>query len=147
MGVGTTPAVAKMLGRKYIGIEKEKTYFEVAEKRVENTKFIDIPLHRNVLDIKPPKSDIKDMIKKGYFKTGEYFYDKKNNKAKLTQKGHLNDGSQELSIHKMAAKLLNKINHNGWEYWFVERNKRLVPIDEIRKEYRKRELGYVKKAI
>ena len=35
-GTGTTGAVAKKLGRKFIGIEKDKQYIEVAKKRIED---------------------------------------------------------------------------------------------------------------
>ena len=38
LGSGTTATVAKKLGRKYYGIEKEKTYFKAAEQRLKNTK-------------------------------------------------------------------------------------------------------------
>lgn len=38
MGSGTTCVVAKRLKRKYIGIEKEKEYFEIAKKRINNQK-------------------------------------------------------------------------------------------------------------
>ena len=37
MGVGTTGVVCKKLDRDFIGIELDKTYFETAEKRIENT--------------------------------------------------------------------------------------------------------------
>ena len=35
MGSGTTGAVAKKLNRKFIGIELDKEYFEIAKKRIE----------------------------------------------------------------------------------------------------------------
>lgn len=38
MGSGTTGAVAKRLGRNFIGIEMDKKYFEIAKERIENTK-------------------------------------------------------------------------------------------------------------
>ena len=35
MGSGTTCFVAKELGRRYVGIEKEDKYFDIAKKRIE----------------------------------------------------------------------------------------------------------------
>jgi DNA modification methylase len=34
MGVGSSGAVAKSLGRKFIGIEQDKTYFDAAQRRL-----------------------------------------------------------------------------------------------------------------
>jgi site-specific DNA-methyltransferase (adenine-specific) len=39
MGSGTTCAVAKRLGRKFVGIEKDKEFFRIASKRVDQTNF------------------------------------------------------------------------------------------------------------
>jgi len=139
MGVGTTPAVAKKLGRRYIGIEKEEKYFNLAKRRVEEILYIPTPLYENILDKKPPRVDIKDMIKKGYFKENELFYSKD---GKFYFKIDKNGQLEKKSIHKMAAEILNKINHNGWDFWYVKRDDKLISINEIRKEYRKKELGY-----
>ena len=38
VGSGTTAAVAKKLGRHYIGIDQEKTYIDFAQKRLKNIK-------------------------------------------------------------------------------------------------------------
>jgi len=38
MGSGTTGVVAKALGRKFLGIEKDEEYFEGAKERIKNTK-------------------------------------------------------------------------------------------------------------
>ena len=35
MGTGTTGAIAKKLGRNFIGIEKDKKYFKVSEQRIK----------------------------------------------------------------------------------------------------------------
>ena len=40
-GTGTTGAVAKMLGREYIGIEREEAYRKVAEKRISKVRKFD----------------------------------------------------------------------------------------------------------
>lgn len=38
MGSGTTGAVAVRLGRKFVGFEKEKEYYEIAQARIQNAK-------------------------------------------------------------------------------------------------------------
>jgi DNA modification methylase len=51
-GSGTTCVAAKLLGRKFIGIEKEEEYHEIAKARVENAS-LDVPvLKRAVADIR-----------------------------------------------------------------------------------------------
>jgi site-specific DNA-methyltransferase (adenine-specific) len=36
MGSGTTGVVAKQLGRNFIGIEIDQSYFEIATQRIDN---------------------------------------------------------------------------------------------------------------
>jgi site-specific DNA-methyltransferase (adenine-specific) len=35
LGSGTTGKMAKILNRKFIGIEKDETYFEIAKERLK----------------------------------------------------------------------------------------------------------------
>jgi site-specific DNA-methyltransferase (adenine-specific) len=37
MGSGTTGVACKNLGRKFIGIEMDDKYFDIAKKRIEDT--------------------------------------------------------------------------------------------------------------
>lgn len=39
MGSGSTGVSSKLTGRKFIGIEKEKTYFDIAEERINEVEF------------------------------------------------------------------------------------------------------------
>ena len=41
LGTGTTAVVAKKLGRKYFGIEKDQKYFKAASERINKTKAIE----------------------------------------------------------------------------------------------------------
>ncbi len=144
-GTGTTGAVAKLTGRNFIGIEREEKYIKAATQRINKVKTeLDNPLFLNKLDIKPPRVSVTELIAKNYLSTGEKLFSSDGKNAKLlNNKGYLKDDNEALSIHKMAAKILNKTNHNGWDYWFVLRNKKLVSINDLRKTYRKNELNFI----
>lgn len=144
MGSGTTAAIAKKTGRNFIGIEKEKQYIKIAKQRIDNIKIESInPLYRNILDEKPPKVSMLTLIKNDYLTIGEKFYDNSANNTKiLNSKGFLEDEANTLSIHKMSAKVLKAINHNGWDFWYVNRNGKLVSINTLREKYRVEVLHY-----
>jgi len=135
-GSGTTGAVAKRLGRNYIGFEREQKYIDVAKKRIENVVIENNDLHNLVLEIKPPKVSLKELITVGYLKIGEKFYNKKGDFVGiLTENGYVDDGFDILSIHKMSAKHLNLANNNGWDYFFYKTHK-LESINNLRYKYK-----------
>ncbi len=135
-GTGTTGAVAKKLGRKYIGIEKEKKYIDVAKMRIKKIKCEPNEIEKLSMEIKPPKVGILKLIDNNYLKVGENLYSKDENKiCKLLKNGYVTDGIDELSIHKMSAKFLSTNNHNGWDYFYVKRLNKLVSIDTFRYEF------------
>lgn len=144
MGSGTTGAVAKETGRNFIGIERDKKYIHYANERISNiTTESNSKLFNNSLDIKPPKVGVEVLLRNSYLSVGEKFYDKNETNDKvLTHKGHLSDEEEELSIHKMSAKTLQKSTNNGWDYWFVKRDNKLISIDDVRNKYRKDHLNY-----
>lgn len=39
------------------------------------------------------------------------------------------------SIHKVSAKILGRKANNGWDFWYVEREGKLISIDQLRKDY------------
>ena len=135
-GSGTTGAVAKLLGRHYIGLEKEIEYIEAAHKRIEKIRTDKSGLHNLALEIKPPRISTKRLIENNYLSVGEKLYDKKDTFiGKLTKSGHVNDGSDTLSIHKMSAKYLNLLNNNGWNFFYIKRGGKLKPMNDLRYEY------------
>ena len=73
-GTMTTCAVAKRMGRKYIGIDSNPTYCEYGEKRVSSTKEVIGDIEKAVFDIKPPRVSLTEMIEAKYFQEGEYLY-------------------------------------------------------------------------
>jgi site-specific DNA-methyltransferase (adenine-specific) len=135
-GTGTTGAVAKLLGRHYIGLEKEAKYIDVAKKRIAKVKTEKSDLYDLAYEVKPPRVSTKQLIESDFLSVGEKLYDKKDTfVGKLTDKGYVDDGSDTLSIHKMSAKYLNLPNNNGWDFFYVKREGELKPIDDLRYEY------------
>ncbi len=136
-GTGTTGAVAKKIGRNYIGIEKEEKYIIQAQKRLENIADESNEITNLKLEIKPPKVPMKKLIENNYLKVGDFLYSpKKDKKCKILDNGNVQDYDDEiLSIHKMSAKILNKTNHNGWSYFYVRYNDKLIPLDKLRYIY------------
>lgn len=135
-GSGTTGAVAKLLGRNYIGLEMEEKYIDAAKKRIEKVKPDNLDIHNLVLEVKPPRISTKQLIDSGYLKVGEQLFNKNGDKiAILTDNGYTDDGQDILSIHKMSAKHLNLSNNNGWDYFYFMNGKELKPINDLRYEY------------
>jgi len=137
MGSGTTAAAAKLLGRNYLGIEKEKFYIEEAEKRICKIKPIDEKYLYQVEDIKPPRVPIGSLIEDGMISVGEKIYskDKKFSATILSSGSLITENSLSGSIHKLSAKLLGKQANNGWKFWYVIRKGKLTLIDQLREDY------------
>jgi len=135
-GTGTTGAVAKRLGRNYIGLEREAKYITIAEERIAKVKLEENSLFDLSLEVKPPRVSMKQLIEGGYLSVGEKLYDKKDTfVGKLTSEGYVDDSHDVLSIHKMSAKHRNLPNNNGWDFFYVKRNGKLESIDGLRYEY------------
>ncbi|EGK8126285.1 site-specific DNA-methyltransferase [Campylobacter upsaliensis] len=135
-GTGTTGAVAKRLGRHFIGIEQDENYVKIAKARIEQVCVEDNELTRNELEIKPPKVSLERLLNAGFLKENERFYDKNQNFiCYLVHNNKVSDNKEILSIHKMAAKYLNKANHNGWSYFYILKDEKLISIDALRYAY------------
>lgn len=140
-GTMTTGKVAKQTGRKYIMIEQDEKYCHYGTNRIEKTKEKIGDIELATFDIKPLKVGLKDMIENSFLHIGEQFYLKNINHKNvyLNSDGKLtDDNGQTLDIHSGAAQLSNKKAHrvNGFDYWYVIRENKLVSINEIRELYR-----------
>lgn len=135
-GTGTTGAIAKLLGRNYIGIEKEKKYSSEARKRIDCV----IPQISDItqlkLETKPPKVPIENLISANLLAVNECFYNRAGKAiCHLCKDGKVEDNSDVLSIHQMSAKQLHRTNNNGWEYFYIMRNDKLIPLNDLRYLY------------
>jgi site-specific DNA-methyltransferase (adenine-specific) len=136
-GSGTTGAVAKKLGRNWIGIERDKKYIKVAQKRIEAVqKGDEEALH--VEKQKPARIPFGTLLENGLLEPGQILYFAKNGtKAKILSNGHIRCGAMTGSIHGVAKSLMGNAPANGWDLWFYkdESGKKIV-IDELREKLR-----------
>lgn len=139
-GTGTTGAVAKKLGRDYIGIERETSYIKFAEKRlkaitpVENEELLHTPGKREL-----PRVPFGTLVEQGLITPGtELSCSKGEYTAKVSADGLLvGHNNTRGSIHKLGAHLQGAPSCNGWTFWhFQEKNGRKRPIDELRQKLR-----------
>ena len=140
LGSGTTAVVSKKLGRSYFGIEKEKKYFEAANKRIKNTKII-MDEYLDTLQNNKSKTRVPfgSLIELGVIKPGTEIYDQKKKVfAKVMVDGSIKHKENEGSIHKVAAQILGAESCNGWTYWHYQVGNSLKPIDELRQRLRPR---------
>ena len=138
LGTGTTAVVAKKLGRKYFGVEKDKKYFQAAKQRINET----LEIKDDYLDILPnnkskPRVPFGSLIEMGLIKPGTTLFDvKKRYNAKIMVDGSLKCQKAEGSIHKVAAKIIGAESCNGWTYWHYVSGNDLKPIDNLREKLR-----------
>ena len=137
-GTGTTGAVAKMLGRDFIGIEREETYRKVAEKRLANTRRFD----REALQVSAskraePRVPFGQLVERGLLRPGEELYSLGNrHTAKVRADGTVIGNDVKGSIHQVGAHLEGAPSCNGWTYWHFRRDGKIVPIDVLRQQIR-----------
>ena len=143
MGSGTTGAVAKRLGRKFIGIEKESSYVKIATDRIRKVRSLDGDLLSYPIERKPPRVSFGSLIEKGLVKAGNYLYSKDQRHmaqvladATLSYNAQGSKDNKSGSIHKISAEILQKASNNGWTYWYNKNeNGQLVLLEEIRATY------------
>lgn len=136
MGSGTTAAVAKKLGRHFIGIEKEPFYIQIANQRIAQITPSLYPDLAYPLEAKPPKVPFGQLIECGLIKPGERLYSKdRRQQAVVLANATVQADDIAGSIHRVSAQLLGKSASNGWTFWYVQRNNQLISIDALRQEY------------
>ncbi|NTW02437.1 MAG: site-specific DNA-methyltransferase [Oscillochloris sp.] len=145
-GTGTTGAVAKRLGRHYIGIEREERYVHAAQSRiaaVSSTDGLDeLTLGKLTSRRREPRTPFTTLLETGLLLPGQSLF--------LNQEPHLAamvlaDGSLRLpdgtrgSIHSLGATLLQVPSCNGWDHWYYEDAAgKLQVIDTLREQIRGR---------
>jgi modification methylase len=146
-GTGTTGAVAKKLGRRFVGCERDASYAKAAEKRIAAVKPLEAPtLAPFVTAREAPRVPFSALIERGLVTPGVKLVDaKKRHIALVRADGAVAlvraDGALSLagtvgSIHRIGALAQGLEACNGWTFWHVETPKGLRLIDEFRAQVR-----------
>lgn len=134
-GSGTTGAVARRLGRHFVGIEREQEYIDAAMQRIADVKPLGA-MELTVLTGKraEPRVAFGSLVDTGLIKAGTTLWDSQRRwSAKVRADGTLSIGDDAGSIHKMGARVQGFDACNGWTFWHYERAGGLTPIDELRR--------------
>ena len=137
-GTGTTGAVARRLGRHYIGIERDAAYADIAEARIAATEpAADIDLVATPSKREAPRIPFGWLVERGMLQPGEVLYGPgKRHSARVRADGTLVSAEARGSIHRIGAEVQGAPACNGWAFWHVELGGRLVPIDVLRQRLR-----------
>ena len=136
-GTGTTGAVARRLGREWIGCERESVYREAALERIE----LALPLDESAVTTMQspraaPKVAFGTLVETGWIAPGAQLHDRKRRfTATVRADGSLAAGPESGSIHGLGAKLQGSPSCNGWSFWHIEHEGAFKPIDDLRQLY------------
>jgi modification methylase len=137
-GSGTTGVAARRLRRSFIGIERDPLYAEAARRRIDAIE----PLSNEAVAKAPtrrsePRVAFATVVEAGLARPGEKLVDiARRHSAFVRADGALAAGPTVGSIHKIGALVQGLPACNGWTFWHVERDGRLVPIDDLREAMR-----------
>jgi modification methylase len=139
-GTGTTGAVAKRLGRRFIGIERDPDYAKLATERIDAVEPIAEEKLLNTLSKrKQPRVPFGTLVERGLIAPGETLYDRRSRvQARVRADGDLALGPSTGSIHRIGAQAQDAPSCNGWTYWyFRDADGKLTSIDTLRERVRK----------
>ncbi|QBM77895.1 site-specific DNA-methyltransferase [Sphingomonas sp. AAP5] len=136
-GTGTTGAVAKRLGRHWIGIERESDYIAAAEERIAAALPLDESALKTMQSPKAaPRVAFGTIVENGMLVAGAVLVDaKRRYSVTVRADGSVISGDQTGSIHKLGSVLQGAPACNGWTFWHYETPEGLKPIDTLRQTY------------
>ncbi|MEA3067178.1 MAG: modification methylase, partial [Sphingomonadales bacterium] len=136
-GTGTTGAVARRLGRRWIGIEREPTYVKVARERIAST----LPLDESAMTVmtesrSAPRVAFGVLVESGLVPAGTSLTDATRRwTASVRADGSIACEAHVGSIHKVGAALQGAPSCNGWTFWHVEQAGHLTLLDALRQQH------------
>ena len=141
-GSGTTGAVARRLGRHYIGMESRAEYVELARARLQGIEpESDLPAALDVRDRRrsAPRVSVGSLLEAGLLQVGQalYFRGDRKQAARLRADGHVLMDGFEGSVHQAGRHLMGGSPCNGWDHWYFEDEAGVLrPLDALRGKLR-----------
>ncbi len=136
-GSGTTGAVARMLGRDFIGIERDAGYRAAAEARLAKVRRLDSDALQTTASRRAePRVPFGVLVERGLLRPGEVLVSPRGQAARVRADGSLVSAEHRGSIHQVGAAIEGAPSCNGWTYWQFKRDGRLIPIDLLRQQIR-----------
>jgi modification methylase len=137
-GSGTTGAVARRLGRHFIGLEREAKYASVARRRIASIE----PADKDAIEVtkskrSEPRIPFGWVVERGLLPPGTILRGpQKRHQAKVRADGTLVCADATGSIHRIGAHVQGIEACNGWTFWQYEDKGKLIPIDVLRQRLR-----------
>ncbi|WFR96056.1 site-specific DNA-methyltransferase [Rhizobium tumorigenes] len=133
-GTGTTGAVAKRLGRHFVGIEREQEYIDHAAARIAA---VDTLGKAELVVMTGKKQEVRVafnvLVENGMIRPGQVLTDSRRRYSAIVRAdGTVASGGDAGSIHRLGAKVQGLDACNGWTFWHFDDGKSLRPIDELR---------------
>jgi modification methylase len=136
-GTGTTGAVARRLGRRWIGIEREKRYVRVARERIAATLELDESAMKTMASRRAqPRVPFGALVETGMIHPGTLLTDSKRRwQARVRADASIEMDGQSGSIHRIGALAQGAPACNGWMFWHFDDAGDLAPLDALRQRY------------
>jgi modification methylase len=136
-GTGTTGAVAKRLGRRFIGLEREADYAEIARARIAAISPAPLDTVTTAGKRDEPRIPFGTLVERGLLQPGEVLFDASRRfTAKVRADGTLAWANGRGSIHQVGAEVQGAPACNGWVFWHFLHKGQPVSIDVLRQKVR-----------
>ena len=138
-GTGTTGAVARKLGRRFIGLERDASYIAAARARIDRVQpVMDPALLALPSKRREPRIPFGTVVERGLLQPGELLYGggRLAVNAIVLADGSLSAAPHRGSIHKVGALVQGASACNGWTFWHFKQGDSFLPIDVLRQQVR-----------
>jgi modification methylase len=136
-GTGTTGAVAKRLGRRCIGIERDRNYARLARERIAAVEIAPADMVTTPAKREQPRIPFGTLVERGLLKPGDVLVDAARRfSARVRADGTVISAASRGSIHQVGAEVQGAPACNGWAFWHFLHKGQPVSIDVLRQQVR-----------